>query len=257
VKDAGTGFGGLPKVITNSAGITFALIPPGQFIMGSPDVEPGHREHEAPQHPVVISKPFYLSVYPVTQSQYERVTGKNPAAFTKSQGGGPDHPVEQVSFADAERYCAKLGKLPDEELHGRAYRLPTEAEWEYACRAGTPTAYWCGDKLAAKDATFAPPGGSPGKGKTAPVGGKLPNPWGLYEMHGNVQEWVADWFDEYYYQDAVRDDPEGPHYGTLRVVRGGSWALVTAECRSAARRGHAPDAPSNTIGFRVVLRAGK
>lgn len=250
------GFGGLPRVVTNSAGMTFTLIPPGRFQMGSPDGEPGRRNHEGPVHPVAVRKPFYLGIYPVTQAQFERVTGRTPSAFNKGHGGGPDHPVEQVSWDDAARFCELLGRLPDEVGNERAYRLPTEAEWEYACRGGTSTAFNCGDKLTARDAHFATPGAfgkSGGSGHTAAVG-KLPaNPFGLYDMHGNVQEWVNDWFDEYYYHDSPPDNPTGPEQGTMRVVRGGCWTAFSSDCRSAARRGHPPAAPNNTIGFRVVL----
>jgi formylglycine-generating enzyme required for sulfatase activity len=253
------GFGGLPRTVTNSAGITFVLVPPGRFPMGSPDAESGHRGHEGPQHPVAVHKPLYLSVYPVTQAQFERVTGRNPSAFTRGHGGGPDHPVEMVSWDDAVRFCERLGQLPDEQAHGRAYRLPTEAEWEYACRGGTSGAYSCGDKLTPKDAHFAAPGAfgkSGGSGHTQPVGKLPPNPFGLYDMHGNVQEWVGDWYDEYYYHDSPKDDPPGPEHGTLKVVRGGCWTAFAADCRSAARRGHAANSPSNNIGFRVVLTVG-
>lgn len=258
-KSGAHGFGGLPRGVTNSAGMTFALVPPGRFSMGSPDAEAGRREHEGPQHPVAVHKPFYLSVFPVTQLQYERVMGRNPAAFTRGHGGGPDHPVEMVSWHDAARFCEHLGQLPDEEGHARTYRLPTEAEWEYACRGGTSAAYHSGDKLTPKDAHFATPGAfgkSGGSGHTAPVGKAEPNAFGLFDMHGNVQEWVSDWYDEYYYHDSPPDDPTGPEHGTLKVVRGGCWTAFAADCRSAARRGHPPDSPTNTIGFRVVLVVG-
>jgi formylglycine-generating enzyme required for sulfatase activity len=253
-----TGYGGLPRLVTNSVGMTFVLIPPGMFKMGSPDTEPGRREHEGPQHEVMITRPYYLSVYPVTQGQYERVVGKNPSHFNRAHGGGPDHPVETVGWQDAEQFCARLGLLPEEEIHGRVYRLPTEAEWERACRAGTHTPFWCGEKLTPKEAHFAAAGAfakTGGSGRTAPVGTVAPNPWGLYDMHGNVQEWVQDWYDEYYYFDSPKEDPEGPDHGHLKVTRGGCWVTFGADCRSAARRPHAPDSPSNAIGFRVVMVA--
>ena len=250
------GFGGLPRQLTNSAGMTFALVPPGRFQMGSPDTESGRRNHEGPVHAVAVRKPFYMSIYPVTQVQYERVAGRTPSAFNKGHGGGPDHPVETVSWADAARFCEQLGGLADEQGNERTYRLPTEAEWEYACRAGTTSAFHFGDKLGPKDAHFASPGAfgkSGGHGHTAPVGKCPANAFGLYDMHGNVQEWVNDWFDEYYYHDSPPDSPEGPESGTMRVVRGGCFTAFSSDCRSAARRGHPPAAPHNTVGFRVVL----
>ncbi len=256
VSTAVPGFGGLPRVVTNSAGMTFTLIPPGRFQMGSPESESGRRNHEGPAHAVAVRKPFYVSIYPVTQAQFERVMGRTQSAFNKGHGGGPDHPVETVRWDAAARFADMLGRLPDEEGNARTYRLPTEAEWEYACRGGTTTAYSCGDKLGPKDAHFASPGAfgkTGGSGHTSPVGKTPANPFGLYDMHGNVQEWVSDWFDEYYYHDSPPDDPPGPEHGTMRVVRGGCWTAFSSDCRSAARRGHPPGAPHNTVGFRVVL----
>jgi formylglycine-generating enzyme required for sulfatase activity len=249
------GPGGLPRMAANSIGMTLVLIPPGTFTMGSPESECGRRDHEGPQHEVTITRPFYLSIFPVTQGQYEKVMGKNPSHFNKHHGGGPDYPVENVGWHDAERFCERLSLLPDEEMHGRAYRLPTEAEWEYTCRAGTTTAYHCGDKLTPKDAHYAA-AGALAKGaasKTAPVGRLSANAWGLFDLHGNVQEWVQDWYEEYYYFDSPKADPHGPPHGQLKVARGGCWVMFGADCRSAARRPHAPDSPSNAIGFRVAL----
>jgi formylglycine-generating enzyme required for sulfatase activity len=250
------GYGGLPRTVTNSVGMGLALIPPGRFQMGSADTEPGHREHEGPPHQVVVKRPFYLGVYPVTQGQFERVMARNPSAFTRGHGGGPDHPVETVAWADAERFCRLLTDLPDERIHGRVYRLPTEAEWEYCCRAGTTTAFCFGDKIDPKDCHFASPaafGKSGGHGRTEGVGKHRANAFGLYDLHGNVQEWVSDWYDEYYYHDSPPEDPQGPEHGTLKVVRGGCWTAFGNDCRSAARRGHDPKSPTNTIGFRVVM----
>jgi formylglycine-generating enzyme required for sulfatase activity len=252
------GYGGMPRAVSNSVGMAFTLIPPGRFQMGSADTEPGHREHESPAHPVAITRPFYMGVYPVTQGQFERVMGRNPSAFTRGHGGGPDHPVETVSWPDAVRFCEALSRVPDEQMHGRAYRLPTEAEWEYCCRAGTTSAFSFGDKMDARDCHHAAAGAfgkSGGQGRTEPVGRHRANPFGLYDMHGNVQEWASDWYDEYYYFDSPTDDPPGPDRGSLRVVRGGCWTAFANDCRSAARRGHSPTSPTNTIGFRVVLLA--
>ena len=249
--------GKLPRSVRNSIGMSFALIPAGRFIMGSPEDEPGRREHEGPAHEVTISAPFYLAAYPVTQSQYEKVMGQNPSHFQENRGGGPEFPVECVTWFDAERFCTKLGLLPEEELAGRSYRLPTEAEWEYACRAGTTTAYPVGDKLPTTAAQFAASGKISsklsGKGRTSMVGTYPPNAWWLYDMIGNVSEWVADWYDEYYYFDSPPTDPPGPSSGLLKVTRGGAWISPAEDCRSAARRPHDPESPANTIGFRVVM----
>ncbi len=255
-----TASGGMPRLVSNSIGMTFALIPSGKFKMGSEESEPGRRDHESPQHEVTITQPFYLGILPVTQAQYDRVTNRHPSHFSKHHGGGPDYPVETVSWHDAESFCQKLSLLADEEIHGRAYRLPTEAEWEYACRAGTITPFSCGEKLTPKDAHYASAGAfakTGGSGKTAPAGSLPANPWGLHDMHGNVQEWVQDWYDEYYYFDSPKDDPQGPAKGNLKVTRGGCWVMFPNDCRSAARRPHAPDSPSNAIGFRIVLVSGK
>ncbi len=246
--EGATGWGGLPRMVTNSIGMTFILCPPGEFVMGSPDSEAGRREHEGPAHPVRLTRPFYLAHSPVTQAQFEKVLGKNPSHFRMH----PEHPVESIGWLGAERFALKLAELPTEEIHGRKYRLPTEAEWEYACRAGTKGPYCYGDRMNAAQGHYAAAKGAFAN-KTSPVATHMANPWGLYDLHGNVQEWCHDWYDEYYYQDQVRDDPPGPAYGSLRVVRGGCWAMPASDCRSAARRGQAPDAPTDTVGFRLVL----
>jgi formylglycine-generating enzyme required for sulfatase activity len=137
-------------------------------------------------------------------------------------------------------------------MHGRAYRLPTEAEWEYCCRAGTTGPFSVGDKLTPADCHFASSAGKTHT-RTEAVGKHRANGFGLLDLHGNVQEWVNDWYDEYYYFDSPADDPPGPVRGTLKVVRGGCFTAFANDCRSAARRGHAPTSATNTIGFRVVL----
>jgi len=254
------GLGGLPRLVNNSIGITFALILPGTFLMGSPEGESGRREHENPQHEVRITKAFYLGALAVTQGQYEKVMGKNPSAFNRNHFGGSDYPVETLSWDDATRFCERLSLLTDEQIHGRSYRLPTEAEWEYACRAGTTTPFSFGDKISPKEVHYAAVGAfgkSGGQARTVPVGTLPANAFGLHDMHGNVQEWVSDWYDEYYYFDSPSDDPPGPETGTLKVVRGGCFTMFGSDCRSAARRGHSPTGPSNTVGFRVVLEVGR
>jgi formylglycine-generating enzyme required for sulfatase activity len=182
------------------------LIRPGKFMMGE-GTEPPH----GPQHEVTLSKPFYMGVTEVTQAQYEAVMGTNPSAFK-----GATNPVETVSWNDATEFCKRLS-----EKTRQAVRLPTEAEWEYACRAGTQTAFSFGDSDAALDdyAWWAKNSG----GTTHPVGQKKPNAWGLYDMHGNVYEWCADWYGDYP-QGSVTD-PSGSATGAYgaRVLRGGSW----------------------------------
>jgi formylglycine-generating enzyme required for sulfatase activity len=241
------------KIVKNSLGMTFARVTAATFPMGSPDGEPGHREHESPVHDVKIPHSYYLGIFPVTQAQYERVMGRNPARFNKAHGGGPDHPIESVSWHDAAKFCEKLAELPDESAHRRSYRLPTEAEWEMACRAGTTTAFATGSVLTGKDALFSGAGGKYAGKSTAPVGSYPANPIGLHDLHGNIQEWCDDWYEEYYYFDSPKEYPRGPQRGTLKVVRGGCWGMLATDCRSAARRGHDPKAPSDTIGFRVIM----
>src|SRR5205823_4704535 len=145
--------------------------------------------HEGPPHEIHITRPFYFAVTPVTQGQYTQVMGRNPSKFSKSRGGGgPEHPVETVNWKEAEAFCLRLAQLPDEEIHNRSYRLPSEAEWEYACRAGTTSAFWLGDKLGPQEAIFAGAHGKYGGKSTAPVGTCPANAFGLTDMHGNVQE---------------------------------------------------------------------
>ena len=250
------GPGSTLKSVRNVVGMSFAVIPAGTFTMGSPDDESGRREHEGPAHEVTLTRPYFISAYPVTQAQFEKVMGKNPAHFSRSLGG-PDYPVESVSWYDAERFCETLSLVPAEEAAGRSYRLPTEAEWEYACRAGTTTAYPFGDEIGPAVAHFSPTGGGTSwgthKGQTVLVGQSPANPWWVYETIGNVAEWVSDWYDEYYYFDSPAEDPHGPTGGTLKVTRGGSWMSPATDCRSASRRPHDPGSPVNFVGFRVVM----
>ncbi len=244
------------KLVKNSIGMTFTRIPAGTFLMGSPTTEAGHRPHEDPVHDVRITHSFYISVHPVTQAQYERVVRRNPAKYIKSRGCGPDHPVESVSWRDAEAFCAKLAELPDEEVQHRGYRLPTEAEWEYACRGGTTTAYHFGDRITPAEAVTAAGSGKYAGKSTAPVGSCPPNAYGLHDTHGNVQEWVSDWYEEYYYIDSPNEDPPGPGRGLMRVARGGAWSMLPTDARSAARRAYPPETHSDSIGFRVVMVIG-
>jgi formylglycine-generating enzyme required for sulfatase activity len=221
----------------------FRLIKPGTFLMGSPESESGRWGSED-QHEVTLTRPYYLGVYPVTQEEYERVMGSNPSHFK-----GKRHPVDSMSWEEAMAFIAKLNALPSEKSLDRLYRLPTEAEWEYACRAGTTTAYSYGASVSelGKYAWYDKNSGS----TTHPVGEKLPNGWGLYDMHGNVWELCADWYGDY--PNTAVTDPTGPTRGSYRVIRGGGWGIDAADCRSAYRSGRSPDRRRNSLGFRLAL----
>jgi len=197
-------------------------------------------DNEKPAHPVMLTKRFYVGKFPVTQEQYQQVIGANPSNFI-----GKDNPVEQVSWDDAQAFCKKLAAQTKQ-----AVRLPTEAEWEYACRAGTTTMYYSGDMEAdlGRVAWYS----ANSKSGTHPVGQKEPNAFGLYDMHGNVWQWCQDWYAEDYYGKSLATDPEGPVQGTFRVLRGGSWDYSSMDCRSAFRRWYNPDRRKYYIGFRVV-----
>ena len=229
--------------ITNSIGMKLVLIPAGTFTMGSPVGEVGRISSEM-QHEVTLSKSYYLGAFEVTQNEYERVMGNNP-----SKSKGAKNPVEMVSWDEAVSFCKKLSEMPMEKAAGREYRLPTEAEWEYACRAGSTTSYSFGD-TAESLGEYAWIFENAGKG-THPVGEKKPNRWGLYDMHGNVWEWCQDWYGPY--PSGASTDPKGPSRGTYRVRRGGSWDYVAAYCRTAIRYADDPTFRSNFIGFRVAL----
>ena len=234
----------LPQSLANSIGMEFRLIQAGTFKLGSPTSE-GERSSDETQHEVTLTRPYYLGVYEVTQEQYEKVMGTNPSGFK-----GPRHPVDTVSWEDAQEFITKLNALSAEQSAGRKYRLPTEAEWEYACRAGEETAYSFGDdpSVLGKYGWFDDNSGS----KTHPVGEKQPNAWGLYDMHGNVYEWCEDWYGDYPARTML--DPTGAITGSYRVFRGGSWYFEAAYCRSANRNGFGPsDRSFNFIGFRVAL----
>ena len=225
------------KEITNSIGMKLVLIPKGTFMMGSPESEEGRKENET-QHEVTISKDYYLGVTEVTQAQYEKVIGKNPSYYQGAIVGNEnaDLPVEQVSWDDAVEFCKKLSELPEEKKAGRVYRLPTEAQWEYACRAGSKTAYSFDDEEG-----LLPVYGwfnRNSSNRTHTVGLLEPNAWGLYDMHGNVWEWCSDWYEEY--PKGAVSDPTGPKEGSIRVLRGGGWDDVAADCQSAIRGRYDP-----------------
>lgn len=211
----------------NSAGMSFKDLPAGKFTMGSAALEAGREDNEA-QLSVTLSEAFSIGVTEVTQSQYEQVVGRNPSRFK-----GANNPVENVSWDDAIEFCRLLSALPAEQAAGRKYRLPTEAEWEYACRAGTTTAYSFGDDVS-QLGKFAWFGGNSGK-TTHVVGTKLSNPWGLFDMHGNAWEWCGD------------------KNGPLRVIRGGCWFNDAANCRAANRFTIDPKRRPHIRSFRLAL----
>jgi formylglycine-generating enzyme required for sulfatase activity/tetratricopeptide (TPR) repeat protein len=246
------------EIFTNSIGMKLAWIPAGKFRMGSPPDEKGRMRDEGPPHEVEITQSFYLGVTVVTQAEYEHVAGKNPSWFFK-EGGGKDKvkgvdtrrfPVETVSWDEAMTFCNELNKRDEKKPMGWGYGLPTEAEWEYACRAGTATVYFFGDQPQ-QLGEYAWHDSNSDK-RTHEVGGKKPNPWGLLDVYGNVYEWCIDLHS--YYPDRSVQDPAGPEYGTKRIVRGGSWVFNPMSCRSAGRYALDPGVCINSVGFRVVLR---
>ena len=227
--------------LPGGAEMEFVWIEPGTFEMGAPASEGGFG-NERPAHEVEISEGFYLGTYEVTQGQWQAVMGDNPSYYE-----GMNRPVEMVSYDDAHAFIGRLNEAAGYSL----YRLPTEAEWEYACRAGSPDPWSHGDD---EDqlGQYAWYSGNNDPSGTKPVGGKRPNAWGLHDMHGNVWEWTQDWFDPGYYGDSPRVDPPGPAAGTDRVVRGGKFSNNAAGVRSAYRGTNAPGARINTIGFRLL-----
>ncbi len=226
---------------TNSIGMDFIQIETGCFDMGrGPNFEGGFND-ERPRHMVCITKPFYLGKTEVTQSQWIAVMGSNPSGFQ-----GLDNPVEKVSWDDVQNFI----RLLNQKEGSNKYRLPTEAEWEYAARAGSSSTFHFGDdkELLGQYAWFD---GNSGK-RTHPVAQKRPNQWGLYDMHGNVWEWVQDWYDENYYRTSPASNPKGPESGQNRVYRGGGWFHYAGFLRSANRGNSFPDFRRYYLGFRLV-----
>jgi serine/threonine protein kinase len=243
----------------NSVGMHFVRIAPGKFTMGSPETEALRSDDEGPAHDVTITRPFYLGIHEVTQEHYERVMGTNPSSFNAKNGGGPSFPVEQVSWDDAVEFCRRLSEQPLEKHARRVYRLPTEAEWEYACRSGSNAPFGQAMVLDSFRGNFD--GNNPyGDAETGPywekpakVGSYRANPWGLYDVHGNVGEWCADYYAADYYAASAKQDPTGPETGERRVWRGGAWDSPGQDCRAAARFSEVPGQRSPRIGFRVVM----
>ena len=227
---------------------TMRWIPPGRFSMGSPPDEPERVDHEV-QHQVTLAHGFWLAETACTQALWQAVTGENPAQFKDD----PENPVEQVSWEDCEAFLAQANGMRDD---GLALRLPTEAEWEYACRAGTRTPFSFGDELTTDKANYD--GGYPYndgskseyRARTLPVHGFQSNPWGLYQMHGNVWEWCADWYGDYPAGEAM--DPVGPVEGRGRVLRGGAWDDSGRYLRSAYRSHSPPVSRYDSIGLRLA-----
>ena len=241
-KDSPAAAAAAPKEeIVNSVGIKLQLIPAGTFEMGSNEGE----RNESPVHEVKITTPFYIGVTEVTNAQWRAVMGAEPPSKWKDD----ERPVEMVSWADATAFCQKLTELPKEREVGRVYRLPTEAEWEHACRAGTTTKWGSGNDEETLDdvASFTTNSDS----QTYSVGQKRQNAWGLHDMHGNVWEWCSDWYGPYA-PEAVAD-PTGPVGGSYKVSRGGSWNNAAELCRSAKRYSYHPSVRSDSLGFRVAL----
>ncbi|MCA9107436.1 MAG: SUMF1/EgtB/PvdO family nonheme iron enzyme [Planctomycetales bacterium] len=267
-----------PVEVTNQLGMRFRLIPPGEFVMGDKEFN-----NEKPPHKVRITKPFYLGVVPVTQGEYEAVMGSNPSSF--SLGGELEHrildrkpgllagllgsrsrssldtnrlPVDNVSWRDANEFLDRLMRLEP----GTRYRLPSEAEWEYACRAGTTTPYWFGPSLKGEHANCdgTHPWGTASRGsflqRTSEVGRYSANPFGIFDQHGNLWEWCQDWYAADYYQrlgTEVAVDPTGPRTGSSVVCRGGAWQSHAFRCRSALRYYDTPSSRDASFGFRVVM----
>jgi formylglycine-generating enzyme required for sulfatase activity len=256
----------LDKTFTNSMGMEFILIPAGKFGMGSPAGEPGREANEGPQREVQITKPFYMGKFEVKVSEFREFVKAAQFKTDAEKNGGAyvpvkdkwerkegvhwmnpgfsqkdDHPVICVAWSDAVEYGKWLAQKT-----GHAYRLPTEAEWEYACRAGSRQAYSFGSD--ARELSRYGWYGENSGGKTRPVGQKKPNAWGLYDMHGNVREWCQDWFGKYSPEPAA--DPSGPFRGSVRVLRGGSWAGPAKDLRCAERRNGFGG--SERGGFRLV-----
>jgi formylglycine-generating enzyme required for sulfatase activity len=245
-----------PETMTKSE-TGMVLLPGGTFIMGD------ENEIDSPPHEVSVSE-FYIDTHLVTQEQYEKLMGENPSRWK-----GKTNPVEQMRWSDAVRYCNARSESEGLQtcydlntwkcdFTANGYRLPTEAEWEYACRAGTTTAYFFGDD-ASKLKAYAWYEDNAG-GKPQPVGQKPPNPWGLYDVHGNVWEWCNDFYKVDYYQESPKENPRGPETGETKVLRGGAWKFSAESCRCGYRYNENPGYADvcfgyDIYGFRCVRNA--
>jgi formylglycine-generating enzyme required for sulfatase activity len=224
--------------------MVFIEVHPGGFVMGSPPDEPGREEQER-QHAVTLSHPFWLGAFEVTQHQWEVVMGTNPSWFRTDDGS---RPVESVTWFEVQEFLSRL----TEHVTGSRFRLPTEAEWEYACRADTTTAYGTGPVLRETDANVAasPEMTATGHGRTMGVGSFPPNPWGFHDMNGNVWEWTRD--EHCPYPDDSAVDPVPACGSSLKVIRGGSWYFGADSARCALRYTHRPQDRGFSLGFRAV-----
>jgi len=272
------------QTFTNSVGMKFVKVRPGKFLMGAPRDEKGAPDEEMPQHEVEITREYHVGIYEVTQKQYKAVTGTNPSYFRKGGDGKDDvrgldvsdFPVESVTWQNAQAFVRKLTALAAEKQAGVTYRLPTEAEWEYACRGGHLAQRW--KEKAQLPFHFKKPSASLGSGqanfladhpygdgkagrplgRTCKVGSYQPNVLGIHDVHGNVWEWCSDWFSEEYYAKSPKKDPRGPAKGKERVCRGGGWDDKAVDCRTAMRYPAEPKTREEVIGFRVVaVRQGR
>jgi formylglycine-generating enzyme required for sulfatase activity len=223
----------------------FVYIPAGTFFMGSPEQEHGRQNDESPRREISITKGFYMGKFEVTQEQWLIVMKRNPSVFS-DKNSFKSHPVDWVSWNDCNEFIQHLNGMGL-----GTFRMPTEAEWEYACRAGTKTRYyWGNDPNNEKVYQFCW-AFSRAEGRSHPVGLKKPNPWGLYDMSGNVWEWCSDWRGPY--NPSNTTNPKGAETGTKKIYRGGSWFNKPATLRSANRNGHEPDIPFTNAGLRIVL----
>ncbi|KPA14158.1 serine/threonine protein kinase, partial [Candidatus Magnetomorum sp. HK-1] len=233
---------------TNNLGMTFVRIPKGKFMMGSPETEKGRDSDESPQHKVILTNDYFMQTTEVTQGQWKAIMGENPSYF---ENCGDNCPVERVSWNDIQEFINRLNQKSKQK-----YRLPTEAEWEYAARAGSTSAFANGDIKETGcgiDPNLNKMGWYCGNSdsKTHPVAQKQANQWQLFDMHGNVYEWCSDWFADY--QATHTENPVGPNKGSYRVIRGGGWNDYARDCRSANRLGSGPTGRDWYIGFRLVV----
>jgi len=233
--------GKMPDTTTNSIRMEFVLIPAGSFRMGGDKKLEQAEDHENPRHFVKFSKAFFIGKYEVTQAQWSAIMDNNPSEFKDDI-----RPVERVSWNDVQAFILKLNTKEETDK----YRLPTEAEWEYAARSDSESSYTFGGDayLLSQYAWYRNNSG----GETHPVGQLNPNAWGLYDMHGNVHEWCQDWFDRKYYSQSPANEPSGPSTGLAKALRGGDWGSEDWYCRCASRSLGLPDRRSNRLGFRLV-----